>query len=280
MSRNPYHQEGAPPTLRRSLFAFIDILGYQGLITRAEKDNQQQAFLSRLHGALVEGRKWLEDKDESLAELKKWGPKDLYALKAFTDNIVIAFPIRGDAESELGFALSKLIDFQFSMSLEGFFIRGAISIGDAYVDDVVVFGDALMKAYSGESRLARDPRIVLTEELVKTVKQHLDYYIYPSSAPHVRELLCDSDGQWFVNYLDCILLAVDDVGPFYNELLRHKSAIEAKLTEYKDHPPIFSKYAWVANYHNYFCDLHNEYFSAEYKIETDLFRAKPKLITD
>jgi hypothetical protein len=62
--------------------------------------------------------------------------------------------------------------------------------------------------------------------------------------------------------------------------MQHKLAVEAKLTEFKDNPPIFSKYVWVASYHNFFCDLYREYFSDEYKIDPDLFRAKPKSIVD
>ena len=62
--------------------------------------------------------------------------------------------------------MGKLMNFQFSMSVRGFFVCGAISIGNAFIDDIVVFGDALTEAYLGESKLARDPRIILTEKAV------------------------------------------------------------------------------------------------------------------
>lgn len=204
----------------------------------------------------------------------------MYVLKAFTDNIVLAWPIRQDAEIELGTVFSKLSDFQFTMSLEGFFVRGGISIGSAYVDDVVVFGDALSQAFIAENTLARDPRIVLAETAVRAVKVHLGYYASPRYAPQTSELLCDLDGQWFVNYLNSVLYVADEYGPFYDEFLKHKAAVELKLSQYKTSPSIFSKYAWVAGYHNFFCDLHPRYFSNEHRIETDLFRATPKLIVE
>jgi hypothetical protein len=166
------------------------------------------------------------------------------------------------------------------MALEGFFIRGAISIGEVYIDDIAVFGDALTQAHTGESRLARDPRIILTASAVTAVKQHLNYYSSTKFAPQVKELLQDSDGQWFVNYLDTILVAEDEHGPFYEELLKHKAAVETRLIEHRDNPLIFSKYVWVAGYHNCFCDLHPRHFSIEHKINTELFRASPKLIVD
>ena len=160
MSRNPYENVEGAPQLRRSVFVFMDILGYENLTRVAELDRTQQELLQRLHSALSNGRKDLEEKHEGLAVLKKLTTKDRYALKAFTDNIVIAWPIIDDAEVELGSAFSKVAWFQFKMALEGFFIRGAISIGETYVDDIVVFGDALTQAHTGESRRARDPRII------------------------------------------------------------------------------------------------------------------------
>jgi hypothetical protein len=115
---------------------------------------------------------------------------------------------------------------------------------------------------------------------VKAVKRLLKYYHSSKFAPQARELLCDSDRKWFVNYLDSVLIAEDEHGPFYDEFLKHKASVEAKLSQHKDNPPIFSKYAWVAGYHNYFCDLHYRCFSDDHKIDDELFRAGPKLIVD
>jgi hypothetical protein len=182
--------------------------------------------LRLLYDALSAGRRWLEQ--DLPEDLRGTDGKDEFALKAFTDNIVIAWPIeRCDAESELGRALSALGGFQLQMISYGYFIRGAISIGDAYVDDIAVFGNALIEATEGEATLARDPRIVLTESAVAAAKLHLTYY-QNNSAPHVSEILCDSDGQWFVNYLGQILWA-EDVAPFFDELQGHKDAIETNL---------------------------------------------------
>jgi hypothetical protein len=125
--------------------------------------------------------------------------------------------VHSDAESEFGSAFLRLTAFQLNMAIRGYFVRGAISVADAYVDDIAVFGDALIEAYVGESKLARDPRIVLTESAVRAAKSHLHYYSDPKDAPHSRDILKDADGQWFLNYLDQVMIAVDDQGPFYKE---------------------------------------------------------------
>ena len=279
MSRNPYHREDQEPSLLRSVFVFMDILGYADILRQSEADGTQQTAFRDLHKALTAGRKWLQDEDLP-EELAKMGRTDLFALKAFTDNIVIGWPVRDDAESEIGSAFFKLGLFQFQMVLAGYFIRGALAVNDAYVDEIAVFGSALIEAHQGESALARDPRIILTSSAVEATKQHLTYYTPARHAPHVREVLRDTDGQWFLNYLECVLWAEDEQGPFYEELRRHKQVVEDKLSAYKANPPIWSKYAWAASYHNYFCDLHSHHFDEEHKINVELYRATPGLIVD
>jgi hypothetical protein len=101
--------------LRHSVLAYIDILGYADLIAESERNGTQEELLGRLHNALSTNRRWLGG-DPSVAGLNKILKKDLYVLKAFTDNIVLAWPIREDAEVELGSAFGRLSDFQFSMS--------------------------------------------------------------------------------------------------------------------------------------------------------------------
>jgi len=276
MSRNPYVIDGQEPTLRNSVFVFMDILGYSELMLQSQKTETQTAALRDLHDALSASRRGLED--DGLPPDLKFGEKDLFALKAFTDNIVIGWPVHSDAEAEFGSAFMRLAIFQFKMAIRGYFVRGAISIAPAYIDEIAVFGDALTQAYVGESKLARDPRIILTESAVAATKQHLTYYFPPSHAPHVRDILRDADGQWFLNYLESVLIAEHEHGPFYPEFLQHKSAVEAKLAEHASNPPIWAKYAWVAGYHNYFCDLHSNYFGEEHRVNVDLFKAAPSLI--
>lgn len=277
MSRNPYIVEGQKPTLQESVFVFMDILGYSDLILQSQKADTQQKALRDLHAALAAGRRGLEDRDLPPA-LRELGKKDFHALKAFTDNIVIGWPVHSDAEMEFGNAFMRLAAFQFNMAIRGYFVRGAISVASAYVDEIVVFGDALAQAHLGESKQARDPRIIFTDSAVAAAKRHLSYYFPPEHAPHVRDILRDADGQWFLNYLEAVLIAEDEHGPFYEEFIQHKAAVETKLAEHVANPPIWAKYAWVAGYHNYFCDLHSEHFGDEHRVNVDLFKSSPTLI--
>ena len=275
-SRNPYVKDGEGPQLKNSVVVFMDILGYREMAENAASAGTEPELLLRLHSTLEYGQKFLKGE----LTLPKLGPKDYYAVKAFTDNIVIGWPIRTDAETELGSAFFKLSFFQFNLALAGFFIRGGLSIGPLYMDDIAVFGRGLNEAYDAESRLARDPRIVLASSSEEAVKTHMRYYAEPHYSPQSRDLYRDSDGKVFLNYLDSILIAEDENGPFYDELLKHKEVVERALSEHKDNPMIWSKYAWVANYHNFFCEQYPNYFNGEHMIEQSKIRMVPRRITE
>lgn len=271
---NPYISDSGQPLLRSSVVAFVDILGYKELIN--DSHNNSQETLNKLHTALQQSHSSI---DPNKFVFKKLGKKDRYAIRAFTDNVVIGYPIsgRGDAEVELGSIFGHLSYFQMALTMKGLFIRGAISIGEFYMDDLIVFGDGLIEAYEGEKSLARDPRIILTESSVSAVKQHLGYYGNKVHAPHVNDLLKDADGQLFINYLTTLY---PEKGYLYlDELSTHKKAIEDKLSNYIGNPPVWNKYLWSANYHNYWCRKHNQ-VDESYIIDLSRYNLSPALIIE
>jgi hypothetical protein len=242
-----------------SVCAYIDVLGYTEMWSSAERDGKEDTFLQELYETLEEGQEWLWPNDSD------WPTdKDRYAIKAFTDNIVIGWPVKSDAESELGSIFSSLAYFQLRMVSKGFFIRGAISVGRAYVDDVVVMGSAFLEAYRGENQ-AVNPRIILTDSATSAVRKHLTYYSRPDHAPQYSDLYQDPDGKWFVNYLETILAAGEEC-PFLEEVEKHKDNIVRRLVEFHSESRIREKYIWVANYHNFFCDQRPHHFT-DYKID-------------
>lgn len=242
---NPYVVDGQPPALQQSVFTSLDILGYKEMVLAAEHEGTSDELLSRLHATLARGRELLDPDNPFMRD----GDPDLYVLKAFTDNIVIGWPADEDAEIELGSMYGRLAQFQLELATAGFFVRGGLSVGMAYLDEIAVFGGALIEAYRGESETARDPRIVLTESAVNLMEQHLGYYADPEESPQNSELLRDSDGQVFINYLNAVFT---DDGPILQRLSEHKSQVMSRLVEFGQAPAVWSKYAWVARYHNAF----------------------------
>lgn len=280
--RNPYISESGKPELRQSVVAFLDILGYKHMIRSANESKRSQEFLANLHETLVRAIDYMRDPLGEKYEIfkSKVLEKDLHKVVTFTDNIVIGYPIIdmfNDAAWELGLIFSQVADFQLTLAKAGFFVRGAIAIGDLYIDDYIVYGQGMVDAYTAESGRARDPRVVLTDATHEAIKSHLNYYADPSNAPQVRHFFRDTDGQLFVNYLERIMIAEGELGPDYESIMQHKTAVETKLKEYNREPELWSKYAWTANYHNYFCDLFT-YFTEEHKIDLSNFQMRPSLL--
>lgn len=266
---NPYYAKSDIPKLKLSVVAFVDILGYQNLIRDAQRNNTSQELLGNLHDAL----------SKAVGELD-WNIKvpsngrlnlDSYKIRTFTDNIVIGYPIRKDAEDELSIIFGQLASFQLSMVNQGYFIRGAIAIGDFYIDDLIIFGEGLIDSYDGESKQALNPRIILTKSAQQKVEKHLyneSIYDKPTRCSHTRHLYKDADGFFFLNYLDIITIGEDDL-QFIDYLENHRDVVEHKLKKYCNESCI-TKYIWSASYHNFFCDQHPDF--EEYKIDLSRFR--------
>lgn len=263
--KNPYKSDTGEPLLKKSVVAFIDILGYKGQVKKAFEEKKGEALLRKLRKAFDETYDHIKDEADKI--LPQLASKKLsWIVKGFTDNIVIGYPIKDDAEPEMGTMFSILSYFQLMMIIQGFFIRGGIDVGELYMDDEIIFGNGLLEAYEVEQNLASDPRIVLSKIALKYTKIHISYYARPEAAPQIELLLKDRDGQVFINYLSPILEFVNEGFVAEEELLKHKEVVELRLKEYVSEPAIWSKYFWVANYHNWFCDQ-SSYFNESYKID-------------
>jgi hypothetical protein len=283
MSRNPYFSGNDDPILIKSLVAFIDILGYKDIILESRKNGTENQIFVKLYNALKHGRYLLEksctdsdnkDIDQIINYIIEASTSyDDFYLKAFTDNIVIGFPEKNDIHICFQEIISKLARFQFEMIDKGFFIRGAISNDRAYIDDIAVFGVALTEAVDGEKE-AFYPRLIFTQSSV------LALYNYTSKHPFISEIkkiplwwikkniLVDTDDRWFINYLDSVFFSYEKSIDI-EVILRHKISIENNIEKTINNEKVFSKYVWVAHYHNYFCNFHSEYIPEKYKIVLD-----------
>ncbi|KGQ19772.1 hypothetical protein LF41_2274 [Lysobacter dokdonensis DS-58] len=174
-------------------------------------------------------------------------------------------------ESEFAFILWSLRRYQFQMAKKGFFIRGGLSVGALFVDENSVYGPALIEAYHLENKVAVNPIVVLSDDAMGLSLHHTGYYAGESS-PQEEDILVGADGRFFLNYLvEC----VDDSDfPTVNwaDLLLHKTQVESALNEYKGDLHVFAKYAWLAAYHNYFCESkkHLVGYSDQVKISSSL----------
>ncbi|MFI8715184.1 hypothetical protein [Brevibacillus brevis] len=237
------------PQMVHSAVCFTDILGFSQMVLDAHQNGTGDQLLQRLHKILTEQYEDLKPEEDYMG-----------VFKAFTDNIVIGLPIYDDGESQLGGIFLDFASFQLALTLEGFFIRGGLAVGDYYGDNEFAYGPSIIEAHYLENNQAIHPRIILSDESVQMVREHIDYYAEPSWAPQYRDLLQDNtDGKWFINYLEALMTDAHEQGNYQDvvtQLLVHKDVIEQNLTKFQGNARVYPKYEWAAQYHNYFC-THN-----------------------
>jgi hypothetical protein len=145
------------------------------------------------------------------------------------------------------------------MALKGCFIRGGLAVDKLFMDENSVYGVALLEAYRLESKVAVNPIVVLCDSAMELVDMHIGYYS-GEIAPQLRDVLKGPEGRYFLNYLtECIIEGDDQEYLDVKSLRLHKKQIELALKTYAAVPTVFSKFSWLAAYHNYFCDTVSGY---------------------
>lgn len=140
----------------KTFVAFIDLLGASELI---EKD--PDGSLNIIHNCYEGVKQFISEWDKE--------PLTIPEMKIFSDNIILSIPLNDfDSDKSIFSAMSILI---FSAYLQLYFwmhdllVRGAITIGSYYEDEMMAWGKGLVKAYRLESSLAIYPRIIIDPEI-------------------------------------------------------------------------------------------------------------------
>lgn len=247
---NPYNKSDSL-TMLPSFVCYADILGYSHLSTNAINSGEAEIFLKSLRKALSSAYARIREHSKGIAD------DPFYGVKVFTDNIVVGYPLHKPdwdyGEPELADILDTFSELQCSLAMEGFFLRGGIAFGDHYMDEDIVFGDALLEAVK-QDKSGGAPCISLAKSAVEKVRRQLGFYGEDANwAPHHYHLLEDSDGTIFLNYLGEAFCAFPDAGPFFEVIEAHQQHVTKGLIENKAVPGIRAKYEWAARYHNFVC---------------------------
>lgn len=163
-------------------------------------------------------------------------------ITAFSDNIVVSYPLFGD-EGDLDHVpphlrlpawwakfmcqdAARILSIVAERALRiGALIRGGYSFGQLYHENNVVFGEAMVDAYNIEKEVAIFPRVVVSERILS----RLDGI----PAADRDFLLQDTDGLWHLNYFGSMLRHSSD-GPIDAEQAKrwkraHMNTIDATI---------------------------------------------------
>ena len=132
------------PSLLPALVCYADILGFRSMTDSALKSGEGTEFLGRIKSSLAAAYEKVR-----LTRTLDGMVAAIFDMKVFTDNIVVAHPVRdpnSGGEPELATLLMLFAQVQAGLAADGFFLRGAITAGKHYQDDDIVYGDALLEA--------------------------------------------------------------------------------------------------------------------------------------
>ena len=136
---------------------FIDILGFKHLV-RNTKD--LSVISDALHNLQqIKGRK----EKPFIKEVA--GSEDRYIkslqVGMFSDSIILSCHPQDDY-----YLFLDAMDIQLKLMSTGIFVRGCASRGQLIHRDNYIFGPALIKAYTGETSMAKYPRIIIDETVL------------------------------------------------------------------------------------------------------------------
>lgn len=255
--------------LKDHIVVFLDLLGFSDRMKAAGGDPAAaNALLQEYSRVMTPALRVFEEKHS-----------DLFQYKGFTDNFVLATPLRDGLhpEGRFGTILRQVSDFQLQLALAGWFVRGGIAVGHFFMDQRLVFGPALLEAYDLEWRVARDPRVVLSADCKDWARSFLEFYLDKEDAPQNSYLLIDVDGHAFVNYLDSV--GLDYRSPAVEEMVaRHKLRVEAALRRFSSSPHIWNKYRWLAEYHDFWVSKRMPDAANVLQISLESLRRNPQLL--
>ncbi|MBE6358194.1 MAG: hypothetical protein E7057_02980 [Lentisphaerae bacterium] len=233
------------------IVAFLDFLGASEKMRDPKENNK---FLQSINYVYSFANYIHKDMKKSY--------KSNIKIKIFSDNIIIATEIQ-DTKNIMGY-FANIEHFSLLLYMNALLnhniIRGAISIGNLYMDDTLVYGEALLNAFNGESKIANYPRIIIERTIFDYIsKEMLNLCNFLEVDEVIRE---DIDGELYLNPFWGIALLDGGKSKVEQYLRRNGSFIlhEYKKLLAKNKTTVFPKYHWLANQFNEYCHANNHPF--------------------
>ncbi|RRB02660.1 hypothetical protein [Larkinella rosea] len=241
----------------KRVVAFIDILGFKDIIKTSESN---PAKLNLIYESLLflKNREKPEEWNLQLIEIEEYAQKrglakfniaDKTSCTCFSDSIVISVQIEEENINEIISTLITNLSFiGAKLMTDGILFRGAITIGNIiHKDNGLVIGQALIDAYQLELSVAKNPRIILSKNLL----EKLNYPIETNKDrfPYHQYLSRFDDG--CVGFHQMIYFQVlqswteMEISELKSELKKVKQAIIDGLDSSFEFSDIHSKFKWL-----------------------------------
>ncbi len=154
------------------LIAYIDLLGVKNII----QSEDSQISLAKVHYMYEMASNYCFDNSF----------KESLTFRAFSDNFIISVPLSDneiDNVKKLALLSSFVSFFQIFCILQArILLRGCITAGKYFVNENIVWGEALVRGYLVENTLAVFPRVILdnSNTTINLLSKRTDIFNYDS----------------------------------------------------------------------------------------------------
>ncbi|MFO9100430.1 hypothetical protein [Legionella pneumophila] len=228
---------------QNSIVAFIDLLGFKSALKKEENAKEILNILYQMKEGERNGCNVSTQVNGLNIEIQVQP-----AVSVFSDSMVISVSEKvfnkdvswRHAVIEILNIVQQLANFVIE---RGFLLRGGMSLGKLYHEKGVVFGPALVEAYTLESEHAKNPRILVCPKLV-------DCFNEDKNGGTFNCFLQDElDGEYYLDYLPTALL-YSSQNYTYQSVIQQKiiTMMKAASTD-KREIKILEKWFWFEAYH-------------------------------
>ncbi|WP_010605906.1 hypothetical protein [Pseudoalteromonas maricaloris] len=266
--------------LSYGMTGFIDILGFSAKVLAAKKAKDLADLCNYIN--TIQDSFEFSNKNDVTTENHKLSGKQILA---FSDCLVFHVPLTSEMTEHTGefeTIMMGLVNLAFSQAWcvnENLFIRGGLDIGWWYNQENRLISNALVTAAKREES-ANVPVIALCDNLYKYLEAHENRNTYSKESDPIFKMfsLYEDEKESFY-FLDYIYLCLNNMDPHptneektaYEEasgaekyeiyqkieqrtsddwLKAHAKSIEEAANDVSDNPKLYSKYVWLAEYHN------------------------------
>lgn len=164
------------PAMKNHFVAFLDILGFKEMV-ESDMRGQSDAYMSKLFRC-----------HQSAAQI--FGNDPSTQLSQFSDSIVISRPFSIES---FELFVGHIAQYQLLLLDEGLICRGGVAVNKHFSNGSFTFSAGLIEAYRLESRLARYPRVIVSDDVMGL--------IFPVRSGPPKYLIQEDDGLHFIDYL-------------------------------------------------------------------------------
>lgn len=202
------------------IVAFVDILGFSNLIKEYDKEHKDEV-LNNLHDAVHSSVQILQHSFPATNDIsRQWDVKKYLEVKLFSDCLCISTPVQHESLNfyyHFRFFYMYLATYQVVLMEKGYFVRGGMTIGSYYSDDLMIFSGGLVEAYELEHTHANTPRILVAEKVLEPLKPFMST---ENSVAINRMIAIDkADNRPFINPFNYLRVTAPDADKMAQEFI-------------------------------------------------------------